>query len=126
MSVLSDNIQDLTMDCFYENGSIAWGDADEMSRPDIEIKLIEAFYACDPNKWLPQFKNAVKSLLNAVIVDVRMDEHPFAQEIRQIWIDYDGRSCVMYVTKKGQPGNTELAAYTMNDVLFTQSLAHRQ
>ena len=100
MSILSDEIQDLTMDCFYEKGSIAWGDANEMSRYDVEIRLIEAFYACDPNKWIPQFENAVKSLLNAQKVHVNMDDHPFASEIKQVWIHYDGRTCVLYVTKK--------------------------
>lgn len=122
MSVLSDNVQDLTMDCFYKNGTIAWGDADGLSRPGIEIKLIEAFYACDPNKWISQFENSVKSLLNAQKVHINMDDHPFASDIKQVWIHYDGRICTLYVTKKGQPGDTELAAYVANDVLFTQPL----
>ena len=123
MSVLSNDVQDLTMSCFYEKGSIAWGDADGLSRPGIEIKLIEAFYACDPNGWIPQFENSVKSLLNAQKVHVNMDDHPFASEIKQIWIEYDSRICTLYVNKKGHLGKAEAAAYIMNDFLFTQSLA---
>lgn len=89
------------MDCFYKNGSISWGDADELSRPGIEIKLIDAFYACDPRKWIPQFVTAVKSLLNAQKVHVLMDDHPFISSMKQVWIDYDGRTCILYVNKKG-------------------------
>ena len=112
------------MDCFYGNGTIVWGDAggDGWSRPGLEIKLIEAFYACDPYKWIPQFVTAVKSLLNAQKVHVNMDDHPFAPDMKQIWIEYDGRMCTLYVNKKGSDpsGVTERVAYTMNGFVFTQ------
>ena len=128
MSILSDEVQDLTMDCFYENGSISWGNTDDLSRPGIEIKLIDAFYACDPCKWIPQFVTAVKSLLNAQKVHVYMDNHPFASEIKQVWIEYDGRICTLYVTKKeSNPDITSAqAACLMSEFVFSQSLIHRQ
>ena len=98
MSILSDEVQDLTMGCLYDGGSIGWGD---IHRQGLEISLIKAFYDCDPNKWISQFETAVKSLLNAQKVYVLMDDHPFISSMKQVWIDYDGRTCILYVNKKG-------------------------
>lgn len=131
MSILSNNIQTLTMDCFYEKGSIAWG-VPNMGSPKIENMLISAFYSCNPDKWIPDYENRVKSLLNAQSAHVIMDDHPFDNTIKQIWVDFakdvDGvvkrGNYVLYVSKKNQSGNTELAAYGVGDTMFTRSMMH--
>lgn len=131
MSILSNNIQDLTMDCFYEKGSIAWG-VPNMSNPDIENMLISAFYSCNPDKWIPEYIERVKSLLNAQSAHVSMDDHPFDNAIKQVWVDFAKNvngvvkrgNYVLYVSKKNQSGNTELVAYGANDTMFTLSMMH--
>lgn len=130
MSILSNDIQTLTMDCFYERGSIAWGAPRGHCHPELENKLIDGFYSCDPNNWLTEYEGRVKSLLNAENCKVTMTDHPFADEIKQIWVDYvllvNGQTVqgnyTLYVSKKNQSGDTELVAYGANDVAFTADL----
>lgn len=129
MSILGSDIQTLTMDCFYEKGSIAWG-VPNMGNPDIENMLISAFYSCNPDKWIPEYIERVKSLLNAQSAHVSMDDHPFDNAIKQVWVDFSKNmndavrrgNYVLYVSKKNQSGNTELAAYGVGDTMFTRSM----
>lgn len=129
MSILGSDIQTLTMDCFYEKGSIAWG-VPNLGSPELENMLIEAFYSCDPDKWIPEYIERVKSLLNAQSAHVNMDDHPFDNAIKQVWVDFAKNvfgvvkrgNFVLYVSKKNQPGDTELVAYGAGDTMFTLSM----
>ena len=86
--------------------------------PGLENKLINALYSCEPDKWIPQFETAGKSLLNVHKVHVSMEDHPFVPDMQQIWIFYDKFTAMLFVKKKGQPGSTELAAYVYSSTVL--------
>lgn len=128
MSVLDSNPTTLPMCALFEGGTISWSYQGPRHMSHLDNSLIDAFYSCDYDNWSDEFKNRVKTILDAQITHIRVDPHPFADEILQIWVDYKGNDVgvngtfVLYVNKIGQPGNTELVAYTMNDMLFTHSM----
>lgn len=132
MSVLDSNPTTLPMCTLFEGATIAWSNQGPYNMSRLDNSLIDAFYSCDYDNWSDEFENRVKTILDAQITCIRVDPHPFADEILQIWVDYKRNdepgytglkgTFVLYVNKKGQPGNTELASYAMNDMLFTHSM----
>lgn len=131
MSVLN-NPATLTMDALFEGGTVAWSASGPYDTASLDNSIVNAFYSCDYDNWSAELENRVKTILDAQMVHVKPTPHPFDDDILQIWIDFRrrpepgyqsfGETVVLYVNKKGQPGNTELASYAMQDILFTHSM----
>lgn len=131
MSVLN-NPATLTMDALFGGGTVAWSTSSPYDTATLDNLIINAFYSCDYDNWPVELENRVKTILDAQMVHVKPTPHPFDDSILQIWIDFRKRSepgyqsfgetVVLYVNKISQPGDTELASYVMNDILFTHSM----
>lgn len=88
MSILNDFDVRVTVGDFFDGCSIALFDQHAKHDMHLEDFIVDAFKSCEVDKWPHQFLSRVKSLLNAQIIGLQGQPHPFTDEITQFNISW--------------------------------------